>query len=53
MLVKAKQAVLALFKASAAQVATKYSWALTGTACRILVLFSLNTNPSSRVSYRN
>lgn len=53
MLVKVEQAVLALLKASAAQVATKYSWALTGTACKILVLFSLNANPSSRVSYHN
>lgn len=46
MLVKVEQALLTLFKASAAQVATKYSRALTRTACRILVLFNLNTNPS-------
>lgn len=46
MLIKVEQELWTLFKASAAQVATKYSLALTRTACRILVLFNLNTNPS-------
>lgn len=46
MLIKVEQVLWTLFKASAAQVATKYSLALTRTACRILVLFNLNTNPS-------